>query len=69
MMLIINDNLLINESHIVTAEFSKNDAGHVLTLLLATGISNCEQSPWMLVLEGREALALREYLLDKAERC
>ncbi|HKX30546.1 MAG TPA: hypothetical protein VJ302_22845 [Blastocatellia bacterium] len=68
-MLIVNDNLLINEAYIVKAEFSKNDAGQVLILLLAAGTSNCEQASCELVLEGREAWALWEYLVGKAERC
>ena len=53
-MLLVNDNLLINEAHIVKAEFSKNEAGQILILLLAVGVADKEQSPCELVLEVRD---------------
>jgi hypothetical protein len=68
-MVRVNENLIINESHIVKAEFSKMDTDQVLTLLFAIGITHSDKSHYELVVKGREAWALWEYLSSKADRC
>ncbi len=68
-MVRINENLIINESHIVTAEFSKTDKDQILKLLFAFGVDHPDRAVYERVLKGREAWALWEYLLSKADRC
>jgi hypothetical protein len=68
-MVRINENLIINESYIVKAEFSKNDQVQTLTLFFAVRTANADNALFEHVLEGREAYAFWEYLLSKANRC
>jgi len=68
-MVKINENLIINESQIVKAEFSKVDTDQILTLLFAVGTARTDRSHYELVMKGREAWALWEYLSSKADRC
>lgn len=68
-MVRINENLIINESLIVKAEFSKKDTTQILTLLFATGAIDPDKSHYEILLKDREAWALWEYLLSKADRC
>jgi hypothetical protein len=68
-MVRINENLIINESHIVKAEFGKVNDDHILTLLFLARTAHSDKGLYELVLKGREAWALWEYLVNKAERC
>jgi hypothetical protein len=68
-MVRINENLIINESHIAKAEFSKPDRDQILTLLFAVGTAHPNRALYEQVLKGKEAWALWEYLLSKADRC
>lgn len=68
-MVRINENLIINESHIISAEFSKVDDDQILTLIFATGVTNTDGVLYELVLKGAEAWSLWEYLITKADRC
>jgi hypothetical protein len=68
-MVRINENLIINDSHIVKAEFSKIDNDQTLTLLFAIRTADPDNVLYEHVLKGREAWALWEYLVSKAERC
>jgi hypothetical protein len=68
-MVRINENLIVNESYIVKAEFSKMDTEQALTLLFAGGTTHPDRSHYELVVRGREAWALWEYLTSKADRC
>jgi len=54
-MVKINENLIINESYIVKAEFSKTDTEQILTWLLAVGDSHSDPSGHELVVKDREA--------------
>jgi hypothetical protein len=68
-MVRINENLIINVSHIVKAEFSKIDNDQILTLLFAVRATDPDKALYEHVLKGREAWALWEYLVSKADRC
>ncbi|MBO0799015.1 MAG: hypothetical protein J2P31_09350 [Blastocatellia bacterium] len=68
-MVRINENLVINESYIISAEFSKVDGDQILTLLFAAGTTDTNGLLYELVLKGAEAWALWEYLTAKADRC
>jgi len=68
-MVRINENLIINESHIVKAEFSKVNDDHILTLLFVARTAHPDKAFYEQVLKGREAWALWEYLVSKSERC
>jgi hypothetical protein len=68
-MVRINENLIINVSHIVKAEFSKIDDGQILTLLFAVRTADPDKTLYEHVLKGREAWALWEYLVSMADRC
>jgi hypothetical protein len=68
-MVRVNENLIINESHIVKAEFSKVDSDQILTLLFEIRNANSDDALSEYVLKGRDAWALWEYLVNKAERC
>jgi hypothetical protein len=68
-MVRINENLIINESHIVKAEFSKANDDQILTLLFFVQSTHPDKPLYEHVLKGREAWALWEYLASKAERC
>jgi hypothetical protein len=68
-MVRINENLIINESHIVKAEFSKIDDDQILTLLFAVRTADPDKALYEHVLKGRDAWALWEYLVSMADRC
>jgi hypothetical protein len=68
-MVRINENLIINESHIVKAEFSKTDDDQILKLLFVVRTGHSDEALFECVLRGRDAWALWEYLVSKAERC
>jgi hypothetical protein len=68
-MVRINENLIINESYIVKAEFSKMDNDQILTLIFAVRSAHHDNTLYEYVLRGREAWALWEYLVSKADRC
>jgi hypothetical protein len=68
-MVRINENLIINESHIVKAEFSKSDDDQILRLLFVGRTAQPDEALCEFVLKGRDAWALWEYLVNKAERC
>jgi hypothetical protein len=68
-MVRINENLIINESHIIKAEFSKVNDDQILTLLFAVRATHPDKGHYELVLKGREAWSLWEYLVNRAERC
>jgi hypothetical protein len=68
-MVRINENLIINESHIVKAEFSKVNDEQILTLLFLVRAAHPDKVLYEHVLHGREAWALWEYLVSKSERC
>jgi hypothetical protein len=68
-MVRINENLIINESHIVKAEFSKVNDDHILTLLFLVRTTHPDTALYEYVLKGSEAWALWEYLVSKSERC
>ncbi len=68
-MVRINENLIINESHIVKAEFIKVKDDQILTLFFCVISTHPDNQLFEHVLKGREAWALWEYLVNKSERC
>jgi hypothetical protein len=68
-MVRINENLIINESHIVKAEFSKMDNDQILKLLFVVRATHADEALCECELRGRDAWSLWEYLVSKAERC
>jgi hypothetical protein len=68
-MVRINENLIINDSLIVKAEFTKVNDAQTLTLLFLVQTTNPDKMLYEHVLKGREAWALWEYLVNRAERC
>jgi hypothetical protein len=64
-MVRINDNLIINESHIIKAEFSKVGDDQTLRLLFTTS----DEADSEYILKGSDAWALWEYLANIADRC
>jgi hypothetical protein len=68
-MVRINENLIINESHIIKAEFSKVNEDQILTLLFSVRTVHPDRALYEHVLKGREAWAMWEYLVSKADRC
>jgi hypothetical protein len=68
-MVRINENLIINESYIVEAEFTRVDDEQVLTLIFAVRSAHPDNALYEHVLKGREAWAFWEYLANNADRC
>jgi hypothetical protein len=68
-MVRINENLIINESYIVKAEFTKADNDQILTLTFAVRSAHPDNTLYEQVLKGGEAWALWEYLVSRAGRC